>query len=205
MYEYHVPTVEDACNLVADFFNQALNLKLFKNHFFNVGNKSHFITNDFMYKAEIVMKPQIIGAVLGLLFCLTFIFLHAFSVFVITAAALIVFIVASVVMVVFLASYLAEANSGKFIQISRGNDLFTYSSDGTRIFTLSKLDITQINHRIKSKREAESITLVFNNGATIDPGAVISPRILLGKFPEKLNIPIYNIRSTILGQYISKT
>src|SRR4051812_13455873 len=42
LYEYYVLSVDEACNLVTDYFNGTLDLTKFEKHLFNFGNKAHF-------------------------------------------------------------------------------------------------------------------------------------------------------------------
>src|SRR5579875_2557486 len=49
LYEYHAPNLDDAINMVTDFFNKQLVLQKFEKHFFSVNKRHYFSTGLFYY------------------------------------------------------------------------------------------------------------------------------------------------------------
>lgn len=202
LHEYHAPTIEEAYNLVKDFFEQTLDLKPFDKHLFNIGNKPHFVTNDFVYRVNPV---RVIASVAALsIYALSVIYLIIYGNHHSTErqfpgmAFIFIFLIGIFI------GYIAFINmSGRhqYLQISRGNNQFLYGLDEQHIMTYYKTDIEEIIHT--QSRNMSNTQIRLKNGEVIKPTMLITDIDLLQKFPEKSGVKITYIRKTKFGE--SKT
>jgi len=202
LYEYHAKTIEEACNLVKDFFDQVLNLNLFEKHFFNIGNQPHFITNDFVYRVNplrVITPIALFSAYILLIIYI--IFQGGFNpankaiqgvplLFIILIGIAIGYMV-----------YITMSGRNQYLQISRGNNHFSYGIDEQHIVVYDKADIDEIIH--KQSRNMVDIEIRFKNGEVIKPTMLISDVDFIQKFHEKSGVKISYIRKTRFGE--SKT
>jgi len=202
LYEYHAKTIDEACGLVTDFFNQTLNLSLFEKHLFNIGNKPHFITNDFIYR----VKPFRTIAPIALLSAYVLLILYIISQggFNPTNKAIpmvaLLFIVSIGILIGYMV-FMTMSGRNQYLQISRGNNQFFYGMDEQHIMAYNKADIEEIIH--KQSRNMTDVEIRFKNGEIIKPTMLISDVDFIQKFPEKSGVKITYIRKTRFGE--SKT
>jgi len=199
LYEYHAPTIDEACRLVDDFFNQQIDLKLFDRHLFNIGNKQHFITNSFIYR----IKPF---KVIGIAALISFFVLSSFYFRLLPDEASSRYPVGAVFGIVaalglFIGVIVFALTMGKrqYLQISRGNSKFSYGYNEKRIVLYDKLDIKEISYYIGARGGMSHPKITFKNGSYIEPENLISVSTLLKKFPESLKITIKQYQQTSLG------
>lgn len=202
LYEYHVPTIDEACTLVKVFFEQTLDLKLFDKHLFNIGNQPHFITNSFVYR---VNPLRIIASIAALsVYALLVVFLIIDGNFHLSQSGLpgIGFLfIAAIGLFVGYITFINMTGRNQYLQISRGNGLFLYGWDEQHIVTYNKADIEEII-QIESWNMS-NILIKFKNGEVIQPKMLIRDFDFKEKFPEKLGIKITYIKKTRFGE--SKT
>lgn len=199
LYEYHAPTIDEACRLVDDFFNQRIDLQLFDKHLFNIGNKQHFITNSFIYR----IKPF---KVIGIAALISFFVLSSFYFRLLSDETSsqypsgIVFLV-SAVLGVFIGVIVFVFTMGKhqYLQISRGNNRFSYGYDEKRVILYNKLEVKEISYYIGARGGMSHPKITFKNGSYIEPENLISVSTLLKKFPKSLKITIKQYQQTSLG------
>jgi hypothetical protein len=185
LYEYHAKTIDEACGLVADFFSQTLDLSLFEKHFFNIGNKPHFITNDFIYRFNSA-KMFAVGLVVSVYL------LFLFSVLLFTAIgkekAMPVSVILTVVITLgILIGYIAATTMKgrhQYLQISKGKTQFSYGYDEQHIVVYDKVDIKEISYTLGGKGSVGNIKIIFKNGEFIQPANLLDGLTLLEKFPK---------------------
>lgn len=202
LYEYHAPTIDEACNLVKDFFNQTLNLKAFEKHFFNIGNKPHFTTSDFVYRVNPVrvlafafLFAIYIGGILSYLIISNMNINGGYL------PALIVLIIVSIGALVGYAAIININGRKQYLQISRGNPVFFYGIDEQHIITYNKADVVELLHlTAKGDRNMGNVRIIFKNGSIIQPKMLIEDYDLINKFPEKLGIKVSYVRKTVFGE-----
>lgn len=202
LFEYHAATIEEACNLVNNFFEQTLNLKPFDKHLFNIGNKAHFVTNDFIYR---VNPLRVIASVAALsIYALSVIYSIVYGDHHSAESPFPGMTFVFIALIGVLIGYIAFINmSGRhqYLQISRGNNQFLYGLDEQHIMTYYKTDIEEIIHT--QSRNMSNIQIRLKNGEIIKPTMLITDLNLLQKFPEKSGVKITYIRKTRFGE--SKT
>lgn len=202
LYEYHAETINEACELVKDFFEQTLNLKPFDKHLFNIGNKPHFVSSDFIYR---VNPLRVIASVAMLsIYALFIIYNIIAGNFNPTNKAIPVVALLFIVLIGLFIGYLvfiAMGGRNQYLQISRGNNHFSYGIDSQHIVTYNKADIEEIVYT--QGRNMSDIKIRFKNGEVIKPTMLIKDYDLIQKFPEKSGVKITYIRKTRFGE--SKT
>jgi len=193
LYEYHASDIETVEKLVTAFFNKTLDLDIFEKHFFNIGNQPHFITSNFEYG----MKSRRIAVVT----CILFIYVLLFAGVMLDATksnkdivfpALSMLAIGGVILAIF---YRVFENRRQYLQISRGNDRFSFGQDKKSIVICNKRDIKEIviyGGRSSGRSSVFEVTgIVFNNNQCIKlSNLLISRHDLLSKFPDKLRIPV---------------
>jgi hypothetical protein len=193
LYEYHTPDIEAAKKLVTAFFNQTLDISIFEKHFFNIGNQPHFITDSFEYG----IKPRRIAVVISI----PIIYVLLFAGIVLDASknnkdivvpALSMLAIGGVILSIF---YKVFENRRQYLQISRGNDRFSFGQDKKSIVVCYKRDIKEIviyGGRGSGRSSMFEVTgIVFNNNQCLKlSNLLISRQDLLSKFPDKLRIPV---------------
>ncbi|WP_114937601.1 hypothetical protein [Mucilaginibacter endophyticus] len=200
LYEYHASTIDEAYNLVRDFFEQKLDIKQFDKHLFNIGNKPHFITNDFVYR----VKPSKIVLTVALIssFVVSSIYFRAIAGQSSTPhPAGVIFLFAAIIGV-FIGGLVFIFTPGKkqYLQISRGNNLFSYGYDEKHIILYDKLNIQEISYYVSNKGWVSDLKITFKNGSYIQPENLINAQTLLRKFPKALNITIKQVNQTLSGR-----
>jgi hypothetical protein len=188
LYEYHAPTVDEACNLVNDFFNQTIDLKPFEKHFFNIGNQPHFVTNDFVYRVNPI---RIFALALLVTVYLLFLFLNLFRAVMGPSAPSIIAVSLLVAVVGILVGYIAvNTMKGRhqYLQISQGKTQFSYGYDEQHIVVYNKSDIREISYKQGGKGTIGKVKIFFKNGEVIMPVNVINGIDLLQKFSKTSGI-----------------
>ncbi|MBB6126055.1 hypothetical protein [Mucilaginibacter lappiensis] len=187
LYEYHVPDLDSVSKLIADFFVSNLDLKLFEKHFFNVGNRAHFITQSFVYTLS--MWKFVI------LIALFFIYLFLISLSVFTTKFNDGSLFVTGLMLLLSGSFLIYTlfvyfkNRHLYLQISKGNGQFSFGLDEQHIVTYNKSDIKQILYYAgkgnSSRNLTGEVTVYFKDGSDIKiPNLLISVVDLLAKFKD---------------------
>ncbi|WP_413668256.1 hypothetical protein ACEN9X_27920 [Mucilaginibacter sp. Mucisp86] len=185
LYEYHAKTVDEACDLVADFFNQKLNLSLFEKHFFNIGNKPHFITNDFIYRFNSA-RVFAIGLVISVYLLFFFGVLFFTAIGKEKAMPVSVFLTMIVTLGILIGYIAATTMKGRhqYLQISKGKTQFSYGYDEEHIVVYDKADIKEISYTLGSKGSVSNVKIMFKNGEFIQPANLLDGMTLLEKFPK---------------------
>ncbi|AYL95353.1 hypothetical protein [Mucilaginibacter celer] len=189
LYEYHAPSIDEACNQIEAFFNQTLDLKSYEKHFFNIGNQPHFKTANFIYR---VNPLKIFAMASGVsVYILSFIAFTSVGVFKPGDKSALNFSIVGVILVGMLIGYIflrQMEGRHQYLQISRGKTSFLYGKDKEHIQTYDKLDIEVINYKVGNKGAITNIEIIFKDGRFIKPRHLIDGNTLLAKFPEKLHI-----------------
>jgi len=145
LYEYHATTIEDACSLVSDFFQNTLDLNTFEKHFLSIGSRAHFETNYFEYRE----KPlRVLLLTIFLIFYSAIFFIWTIAAVKSNAGALMVFLplIFGGVMYAILGKifYNAYVNRNCYLQISKGSNTFTFGYNGNDLKTYNKADVVEI-------------------------------------------------------------
>ncbi|MDB5010199.1 MAG: hypothetical protein JWR67_989 [Mucilaginibacter sp.] len=192
LYEYHAPEIDSACALVVDFFNRQLDLQIFDRHFFNIGNKGHFLTNHFEYRERFWRILMINGL---LLFYGVFFLIADVTMFVKNTPIFIglVIIIFSVIYYLLLAKifYKAIVNRNNYLQISKGNDFFSFGYNEQAIKAYKKSEISEVVHYIsrgsKNPNLIEVYEINFKDGSTIKFSNMLIPSsAFYSKFTDKM-------------------
>jgi len=201
LYEYHAPDIDDTCIQVADFFNASLDLQKFEKHLLNVGNKAYFDTNYFEYR-EKPWRILMITALL-LLYAVVTIFLDVTlskvdEMYAIKIGAFILSVIYYYVVIkIFFA---AVMNRNNYLQLSRGNDVFSFGYFKNLVKTYNKSDIDKIMvYRSGGYRNPNLICvyeIYFKDGTKIKfSNMLISDFAFADKFPN--NTITYGKRSPL--------
>ncbi|WP_121812124.1 hypothetical protein [Mucilaginibacter kameinonensis] len=185
LYEYHAKNIDEACNLVTDFFNQTSDLNLFEKHFFNIGNKPHFITNDFIYWFNSV-KIFAIGLVISVyfLFVLSILFFTSIGKEkTMPVGAILTLVIALGILIGYITTKTMRGRH-QYLQLSKGKSQFSYGYDEQHIMVYDKTDITEISYTLGSKGSVGKIKIMFKNGEFIQPTNLLDGMTLLEKFPK---------------------
>ncbi|MGN8068561.1 hypothetical protein [Mucilaginibacter sp. SG564] len=186
LYEYHTPDLDSVSTLVSDFFTQKLDLKLFEKHFFNVGNRAHFITKNFIYR----LSTWYFLTLMSLFFIYLCIILlssinknNSGSLFLL---CLTLFIFGSFLLY---ASSRYFKNRQQYLQISKGNNRFSFGYNDQQIVTYNKSDVQQIIYYAgkgnSSRNLSDDVEVYFKDGSAIKiSNMLISAIDLLAKFKD---------------------
>jgi len=189
LFEYHANDMEDTCKVVTDFFEGSLDLQPFEKHFFNVGNLAHFITNYFEYRE----KPWRILMLTGFLLVYGIGFAFAdVAISKLKEGYLIVIIVLISAFFYYILGkiyFAAFMNRKNYLQLSKGNDVFSFGFNEDTINTYNKKDIDQIIiYRSGGNRNPNLISvyeIYFKDGRMIKfSNMLISDIYFAGKFPD---------------------
>jgi hypothetical protein len=200
LYEYHAGNIEDACGVVTDFFNRSLDLQPFEKHFFNIGNTAHFITNYFEYREKpwrIIMLTAFL-----LIYGIGFAFVDAaisklkenyLIIIVVLLSGLFYYILIKIYFVAFI-------NRKNYLQLSKGNDVFSFGFNEDTVRTYNKKDIDKIIiYRSGGNRNPNLICvyeIYFKDNRMIKfSNMLISDFVFAGKFPE--NVITYGKKSPL--------
>ena len=166
LYEYHAPTMDNACNIVTNFFNQQLDLQQFEKHFFNIGNQAHFDTKYFVYRvtfAKVLMLMSLMLFVgITTLLLNTALFWNGIESGDSIVKILYIFVpIASIFFYVVFFRMISHAikNRNNYIQISKGNPIFHFGYDQNSIQTYHKDDVKEV--------------LVYDNRGGRNPNSIV--------------------------------
>ncbi|WDF80869.1 hypothetical protein PQ469_12710 [Mucilaginibacter sp. KACC 22773] len=192
LYDYHAADIEAVEKLVADFFNQTFDLRVFEKYFFNIGNQPHFVTNKFEYHVKVGKIVALSLSLLAYTAVFSLLFLKITE-----GRWLEVFPILMMVISIAAISYFVATNlkgRHQYIQISKGNNKFSYGVDEQHIIVYDKTDIRVILYNQNSRNRSgilDKCEIVFNNGEIITlSGALLSGDVFFNKFDEKLGIPV---------------
>jgi hypothetical protein len=188
LYEYHAPEIDDACNMVRDFFNGQLDLSKFEKHFFNIGNQAHFVNKTFVYSINKVWIT------------LCFLFIYSLAIIVVGGSIGIIIIKLYWVMlfyifldilylqaIYFMTMVFIKARNMS-LEISSGKDGFLFGN-AENMASYNKENIEAINvygSTVRSSRIFNIMDIVFKNGSVITvPGMIIDPLTFALKFPTQ--------------------
>jgi hypothetical protein len=147
LYEYHANDINEVRALVTDFFNGQLELQKFDKHIFNIGNQPHFVTNYFEYREKLWR----------IMMLTSFLLIYGVGALIADVAiiikwakmpiGIILFIVLfSLIFYVILGKiyYNAFMNRNAYLQISKGNDEFSFGYNEDEVKVYNKKDILNI-------------------------------------------------------------
>ena len=199
LYEYRAPTMDDACTIVTNFFNQKLELQKFEKHFINIGNQAHFETKYFEYRVKLWRVLMLMSLMLFysvLIFPVNFVVLTKgiSPVDSIGSKLLVVFFpIVSLFfcIVLFLIIRFAFSNRNNYLQLSKGNPIFYFGHDENSIQTYHKTDIKEVlfysSHSSRSPNFISFFEICFHDGSSIKLSNMLIPEIAFqSKFPENL-------------------
>ena len=202
LYEYHAETLTDVFSMITDFFNQEIKLEKFDKHLFNIGNQPHFVTSYFEYRVTLarIFKLTIFIDLYFVMF--SFLFLGVGekndykpdSLFLLFPVLLIGGLLAFILVKAFV-------SRGMYLQISKGNDVFSFGTTEDSVKTYNKSNVQQIvayeNRGSKNPNLVEVFEIEFKNGESIKlSNFLISGSTLYQKFSDKMgNVTIPVIRA----------
>jgi hypothetical protein len=172
LYEYHTAEMQTVDKLVTDFFNSALDVSSFEKHLFNIGNKGHFETCWFEYRE----KPWRIFMLTALLLLYGVSFTMANGALLLTRAPRLIGLVLLplpllVLYILFRIYYNAFVNRDNYLQISKGNPIFSFGYTADDVKSYNKADIKELvcyeNRGSRNPNMVEAFEIVFKNGETL--------------------------------------
>lgn len=195
LFEYHAPDIKTVGGIITDFFNDQLDLTRFEKNFFNIGNRPHFVTNYFEYRAK--GWPLILQTLL--LICVSVWFLKV-ELFLLNAVLawffeLIVALIAVFFYAILLKIYIKTIrNRDNYLQISKGSDIFSFGYKSNEIKTYSKRDINGIVTFLSSSSRRndiiEDFEIIFNDRSSIKfSNMLISRSHFYEKFTDAMGNP----------------
>ncbi|SHM91265.1 hypothetical protein [Mucilaginibacter sp. OK098] len=172
LYECHVADLPGVLAITTDFFNGQIILKDFEKHLFNIGNQAHFVTSYFEYREKLWRIILLTG--LMLLYGGFFVVADA-TVFAINTPWYLRLLLAAVsALYYFLLGkiyYNAIVNRDNYLQISKGNDVFSFGYNQQEINTHNKNNISEIVTYVSSGSKnpnfVEAYEISFKDGSSI--------------------------------------
>ncbi len=199
LYEYHAPTIDNACAIVTKFFEKQLDLQQFEKHFFNIGNQANFVTNYFEYQVKLWRVLILIHLIVFYAIILTAIDILLFtkdnpSLTKNTHILLTIFFTLASIffnVVLYKMVYSAINNQNNYLQISKGNPIFHFGYDENNIETYNKDDIKEVLvYEFRGTRNPNIIAvyeICFKDGSAIKfSNMLISTSAFRSKFLEEL-------------------
>lgn len=193
LYEYHTPDLDDADNVVSDFFDGQIALQKFEKHLFSIGNRSHFEDASFDFTistSKFYLRLFLTCLLLGVLAFSTImtVLLPSPIMFRILFVLLMLLIILLGSFSVYFLIKVYSKSKNMFLRISCGNNTFQFSNYDS-ITTYNKSDIVEINiygnRNSKSSPILNIIEITFNNDTQIKfPGLLIDPFLLTLKFSD---------------------
>lgn len=205
LYEYYVLSVDEACNLVTDFFTETLDLSKFEKQLFKIGSRKHFENGNFDY--AINPSKFYLRFIFTLLFGLPFFFsgiaLTQIEPFLIKYSFILAWflLTCQFVYILFLIIGYYLKSKNMFLHLSAGDNSFQFGI-GDEIKDYNKSDITHINiYRCRRSRKVvlfdpvfNVVEIKFNDNSTIEfPGFLIDQISFQKKFPNNQTTIIYQI------------
>lgn len=177
LYEYHTPELADECQKVKEFFEGNLNLDGFDKHFFNMGNRGHFITQNFEYTGStwsLTLSIILFGAYFSVL-----VGVMSYN---ITHASFLPGVLAFICVLIFvIIQYYRHRHT--YLKLSKGHDQFFFGELPDKIIEYHKQDINEV--------------VIYETRGSRNPGYHYHCRIFF-KDGSALTIPQYVITSTRL-------
>jgi hypothetical protein len=172
LYEFHAQNIDEACEIVKEFFDGTLYLDKFEKHIFNIGNQPHFITNYFEYR-EKLSRVLLLNS-----------FLLIYTVFMVVANAAsfkaaglfplkLILCLCSGLLLYILGRicYNAFLNRNNYLQISKGNNIFKFGPSEDNVDTYDKNDIEKVVvYETRGTRNPNFVCIYeiyFKNGSII--------------------------------------
>jgi hypothetical protein len=189
LFELHVPTLEDACHVVTDFFNGLSIEEKFDKHLFNIGAKGHFETAAFEYRVH-KLATSLYFLLIALLSCIALLATVAF--FKMDNAPIPLLVLDIFLDILCLQSFyfmvrLYLKSKDMYLQLSTGSLDFQFGDNEQSVITYHKKDIAAINvygGTSRSSKLFKVMEIIFNNGSkTIFSGSLINPDSFVLKFP----------------------
>jgi len=172
LYEFHTAEMQIVNKLVTDFFNFSIDLSQFEKHLFNIGNKGHFETCYFEYR-EKLWRIIVLTSML-LLYGGFFVIADGAAIF--TNVPWYLALILGVPSLfffyfIFRIYYNAFVNRDNYLQISKGNDVFSFGYTSDTVKTYNKADIEQIltyeNRESRNPNLVNAFEVVFKNDESI--------------------------------------
>jgi len=183
LYEYHAADVDDAANMVKDYFTGQLNLQKFDRHLFNIGNRPHFVTNHFEYRIKFWPYFLFASLLLLLLIILVSMIISSRSV-ALSLFPMIIFLVITICAIY----YNIFINKDTYLQISKGSDTFLFGNSESDAKTYNKADILKFEIGESRNQDLLGIyELYLKNGEVLRISSLLIKRYdLLKKFSDAM-------------------
>lgn len=208
MYELHEPTLDEACTIVEQFFNDTIDKGIFDKHYFSTGTKAHFETGNFsctinetatMFRLLGLGTVSVLYSIIGIPFFLIKgpAALPLLGVFFSLLGCMMVYST-------YLLYKVFRRSKEMYLEISAGKPTFQFGETVEEIDTYNKGDIVSVtffgNVGGKGSQKLTLIRITFKDGHIITfPGLLINPLDMLMKIN---GIPYTIIRKT--GTQISE-
>lgn len=193
LYEYHSADLKDELREVEEFYQDNLNLEAFEKHFFNIGNRAHFITQTFEYGINNWRTWFVLG-VLAVFGSVVIAIIFSMKE---TAGIVIGILFLFGIMITGLANFVDH--TGAYIKISKGHDEFLFGADKDHIVGYNKKDVKEVIIYENSSRRGIPLDqpmnkIVFSDGKILKvPSVILSSIRLTTKFTEdKVRIEYLN-------------
>lgn len=193
LYEYHTPELTDECQKVKEYFEGNMNLEGFDKHFFNIGNRGHFVTKKFEYRVSKVLTPIYIA--LMSIFLLGIIIVSIIP-FMMQGVPILIFPLLLFNALLWTWGFYAYAklfirSKELILIISKGHSVFQFGTKNN-MMGYNKSDIDEIiSYGGMSRKSTELVILDirFKNGNHIKfPGMLIDPLTFISKIPDGIKI-----------------
>ena len=187
LYEYHAPTIEDACNVVKELFTGDVGLQKFEKITFSIGARKHFENGYFEYTlnttwtlcyilfAFAILIPIMIGTIAIALLPMYWL--------------LLLYLVLDLLYIqgIYFMVMVGIRSRNLSLNITSGQDYFQFGDDN-EMQQFDKRDISEINIFGQTSRSLKTFNLmqiVFKDGSIVTiPGAIIEPFTFASKFPD---------------------
>lgn len=185
LYEYHTPELTDECQKVKEYIEGNLNLDGFDKHFFNIGNRGHFVTRSFVYTASLwgmAWPPALIGGYL----CVIVLILTRVNGWAGFIAGITILLAAGI-----LISAMCYSCKNMYLQISKGHDEFMFADNSGVIKLYNKEDIREVviyqGRNARGSGPYSNAEIYLKDGTMLKlPNVLISPLTLVSKFSDKI-------------------
>jgi hypothetical protein len=190
LYENHISDIYTIFNEVSSFFNGQIDPQKYKKHFFNIDNRTNFITKDFRYKVKLlnVLWSGVLQIIPFLFILLLLVEQSPNASFNERIFLIILLLLSGAPCAYILNRYLVRSN--QTIQISKGNDIF-YFAQGINETKYNKNDIDKIIIYQPGGRKKLHFFYVFEiyfkDGSVLKfSNMLISEGNFMNKFPDDL-------------------
>jgi len=196
LYEYHAPNIDDACKIVADFFNSQLGLDKFEKKFISMGSIKHFENASFDYTVNpVTFYPRFVFSIilpLLLILCGIMILTLDAPLFIrFTFVPVIIFSSLFVLYSAYLQLKYYLKSKDLLLTLSAGSNVFQFGNIDNMInYNKTNIEIINIygNTGSKGSHVLDLMEINFIDGSKIEiPGLLIDPFLFRSKF---INIKI---------------